>query len=59
MPQRILVLRTSTISSWERPTKFHHITRSSSNGSPPSRNTRAPPGASTVSSENGGGEVQQ
>jgi transposase len=34
--------RASTISSWERPTKFHHITRGSSNGSPPSRNTRAP-----------------
>src|SRR3954449_13349009 len=42
------------MSSWERPTKFQHITRSSSNGSPPSRATRASPGASTVSSDRPG-----
>ena len=29
--------RASTISSWSRPTKFHHMTISSGNGSPPSR----------------------
>src|SRR3954451_1977577 len=46
--------RACTISSWERPTKFHHITRSSSNGSPPSRTTRASPGASTVNSDRPG-----
>ena len=34
--------RASTISSWVRPTKFHHISRSSVIGSPPRTSTRAP-----------------
>ena len=32
----------ATISSWLRPTKFHHITIFSPSGSPPIRRTRAP-----------------
>lgn len=35
--------RAAAISSWLRPTKFHHITRSSANGSPPSRIASAVP----------------
>src|SRR5690606_8665161 len=34
--------RAATISSWLRPTKFHHITSSSANGSPPISARRAP-----------------
>src|SRR3954454_21500048 len=42
------------ISSWERPTKFHHMTSSSSNGSPPRRKARASPGVSIVNSDRPG-----
>ncbi len=33
--------RKATISSWDRPTKFHHMTIDSRNGSPPRSTTRA------------------
>ena len=32
--------RNATTSSWVRPTKFHHITIDSPNGSPPSNSSR-------------------
>ena len=42
MSRRSQAFRNATISSWLRPTKFHHMTICSSNGSPPNKIARQP-----------------